>query len=89
MTTEYFYGMKELGNRDVEGIAHPTSWSGLPEGEEIQLHPKPELPQSARKTGDDMTIYGPGGAVLDDNHDVDHSVHPIGGEARKVKMRCP
>lgn len=88
MAIDYLYKKKELGSQETLGLG-PTNWSGLPEGEKIHLSPEPELPHSARKAGNDMIVHGPGGAVLDDNHEVDHSVDPIAGETRKVKMKCP
>ncbi len=91
MTTDYYYKQKELGfhHDNLERSASPQNWSGLPEGEKIHLSPEPELPQSARKVGDDMIIYGLGGAVLDDNHDVEITDNPIADVKRKVRMRCP
>lgn len=88
MPTNYLYKIKELGTREVgnEPPSDPQSWSGLPEGEKIHLTPEPELPHTANKVGDDMIIYGPGGSVLDKNHEVEITNNPI---ARKVRMRCP
>lgn len=88
MTTNYFYDRKELGTKAESGPQEPQNWSGLPEGEKIQLLPKPELSYAATKNGDHMVVRGDGGRCLDKNHEVDHSVDPIAGETRKVRMRC-
>ena len=81
MTTDYHYQRKELGGP-------PNNWAGLPEGQKITLCPNPELPYAATKNGDHMIVRGDGGQCLDSNHEVDHSVDPIAGETRKVRMRC-
>ena len=90
MSTQYLYKQRELANRpdNLNQPIEPQNWSGLPEGEKIHLSPTPELPQSATKSGDHMVVYGPGGAVLDDNHDVEIIDNDITPE-RKVRMRCP
>lgn len=85
MTTNYFYRDKELGT-STSGRTEPTNWAGIPEGEKIQLCPNPDKPYKARKVKDDMIVYGPGGSVLDDNHEVEKSTDFT---QRKVKMRCP
>ncbi len=88
MTTEYYYDVKEFGYNPTGEITGPTNWSGLPEGEKIQLCPKPELPCAANKNGDHMIVRGGGGQCLDANHESEKSQDPIAGETRKVKMRC-
>lgn len=92
MPINYLYKQKELGSREVgENMPtkEPQSWTNIPNGEPIRLCPTPNLPYSANKNGDDMIIYGLGGAVLDDNHDVELTDHEVAGEQRKVRMRCP